>query len=166
MNLRKQTSELVEKERFYTAKILQNLAIIDRRKLFSDYGYPSLFKYLTRELKYSEAEANIRVAAVRLIGREKSVAGKIASGEISLTNAAEINTSLGQFEREVKQKASTQIVQQAVALGENKTTRRAKEDLRKALELKTPRRETLILDEKNPRQSGSGEGHLWRCFGL
>ena len=148
MNLRKQTGEFVEKEKFYTAKVLQNLAIIDRQKLFSDYGYPSLYKYLTRELKYSDSEANIRVAAVRLIKREKSVAEKIAKGKISLTNAAEINTSLNQFERENKQKACTKIVQQAVILAENKTTRRAKEDLRQALELKAPRRETLILEEK------------------
>ena len=75
--IRRETKELVAKEKFYTAQILQNLAIIEREKLFSDYHYPSLFKYLTKELKYSDSEANLRVAAVHLVLREKKVIKKL-----------------------------------------------------------------------------------------
>ena len=42
VKIRKETKALVAKEKFYTAQILQNLAIIEREKLFSDYHYPSL----------------------------------------------------------------------------------------------------------------------------
>ena len=109
---------------------------------------PSLFKYLTKELKYSDSEANLRVAAVRLVLREKQVVKKIACGDLSLTNAAEINTSLNQLERETKRTTDKKTLDQAIAIGENKSTRQAKEDLRQALQLDVPRRETIILDEK------------------
>lgn len=148
MDLRRQTREFVTKEKYYTAKILQNLAVIERDKLFSDYGYPSLYKYLSKELHYSDSEANTRVAAARLINRESSVVEKIAEGSLSLTNAAEVNTSLNQWERESKQGADDQTVQKAISLGENKPTRKAKKDLRQGLKLKTQRQETIVLDEK------------------
>ena len=148
MKLREQTKELVEKEKFYTARILKNLAVIERQKLFSDYGYPSLFKYLTKELKYSDSEANIRVSAVRLVNRDEGVVEKVAQGTISLTNVAEVGTSLSLLERQDGAKVGKEIVKQAIELGENKSTRMAKEDLRKELGLNTPRREFITLGEE------------------
>ena len=148
MDLRHQTKQLVLKEKHFTGLILKNLAVIQKQKLFCDYGYPSLFKYLIKELKYSESEANIRVAAVKLSLREPSVPNKISKGELSLTNAAQVNTSLSLFEKEQGKKADQDNVQQALDLATNKSTREAKEDLRTNLNLKTPRREKLILDER------------------
>lgn len=45
-----QTKKLVEKEKIYTHQILTHLIEIERRKLYVDLKYPSLFKYLTKEL--------------------------------------------------------------------------------------------------------------------
>ena len=148
MNLRGQTKELVAKEKHYTALILKNLATIERQKLFSDYGYPSLFKYLVRELNYSEAEANCRVAAVKLILRHKPVIKEIARGKLSLTNAAQVGSSLRTKERESGKKASDKTVQKAIGLALGETTRKAKEKLRRELKINAPRREQLILDER------------------
>ena len=148
MNLRTQTRELVQKEKHYTALILKNLAEVERRKLYCDYGYPSLFKYLTKELRYSDSEAHIRVAAVRLTVRKKSVAKDVASGKLSLTNAAQIQTSLNQHEKESGCVADERTVQRALELSLNQPTRTAKEELRKEFNLKTPRTERVILDER------------------
>ena len=148
MNLRRQTKELVEKEKFYTAKILKNLAVIERRKLFSDYGHPSLFKYLTKELKYSDSEANIRVSAVRLVNRDEGVVEKVARGILSLTNVAEVGTSLSLLERQTGEEVDKKTVKQAIKLGENKSTRKAKEDLRMGLQLDIPRKETMTLGDE------------------
>ena len=137
-----------KKKKSYTAKILRNLAVIESKKLYSDYGHPSLFKYLTKELKYSDSEANIRVAAVRLVNREKDVVKKISSGQLSLTNAAEVNTSLNLLERQEGEKANGTVVAKAIEMGENKSTRRAKEELRRNLKLEMPRREVMTLDEE------------------
>ena len=148
MNLREKTKELVDKEKGYTALILKNLAVIERKKLYSDYGYPSLFKYLVRELNYSEGEANTRVAAVKLVVRDVCVAKKVGSGQLSLTNAACVQSSLKQHEKETGKKASPKIVEQALGLAVGESTRKAKDKLRRGLKLKTPRTGKLILDER------------------
>ena len=87
-----ETKELVKKEKFYTAAILKNLCEIERLKLYSDLKYPTLFKYLVRELDYSESEANIRVGAMRLMMKApEEVQKKIQQGKMSITCAAAIN---------------------------------------------------------------------------
>ena len=148
MNLRAHTKALVHKEKHYTALIIKNLATIERKKLFSDYGYPSLFKYLVRELKYSEGEANIRVAAVKLQLRDRNVATNIQQGDLTLTNAAQIGGALAQHERDTGRKASNKVVQKAIDIGLGKSTRKTKDDLRRELKLSVPRAEKLILDER------------------
>ena len=137
-----------EKKKPTRQKISNNLAIIERKKLFSDYGYPSLFKYLTKELKYSDSEANIRVSAVRLVNRDDQVVEKIAKGKLSLTNTAEVGTSLNLLEKQEGEKAGREVVKEALQLGEDKSTRKAKEDLRKKLRLEIPRREIVTLGEE------------------
>ena len=77
------TKKLVSQERKYTALILKNLVEIEKKKLYCDLGYPSLYKYLIKELKYSEGESNIRINAVRLMVRSKKVEKKI-QGKSSL----------------------------------------------------------------------------------
>ncbi|MCK5073284.1 MAG: hypothetical protein KAQ98_07645, partial [Bacteriovoracaceae bacterium] len=49
------TMDLVKKERKTTSEILEHLEEIERRRLFCDLKYSSLFEYCTKELKYSEA---------------------------------------------------------------------------------------------------------------
>ena len=146
MNLRVQTKELVGKEKHYTALILKNLAVMEKQKLYCDYGYPTLFKYLVKELKYSEKEANIRVAAVKLVARSSRAAAKVASGDLNLTNAAQIQGSLRQLEKESGGKARPQTVEKAIGLGLNRPTRDVEKKLRETFKLKTPRTERLTLD--------------------
>ena len=81
MNIFNQTKQLVEREKYYTTKILQNLMVIERDKLYSDLRYPSLYKYVVKELKYSEAEATVRVNAVRLMLKSKLAEQKVIAGE-------------------------------------------------------------------------------------
>ena len=54
--LLRQTQELVQRERALLSEILQHLKEVERRKLYSDLGYGSLFEYCLRELKYSEGQ--------------------------------------------------------------------------------------------------------------
>ncbi|PIT99630.1 MAG: hypothetical protein COT74_11590, partial [Bdellovibrionales bacterium CG10_big_fil_rev_8_21_14_0_10_45_34] len=51
------TKSLVQKERELLTEVLQHMREIDRRKLFSDLGYRSLFDYAVKELGYSEGQA-------------------------------------------------------------------------------------------------------------
>ncbi|MBS1986098.1 MAG: HNH endonuclease [Bdellovibrionales bacterium] len=80
------TKELVQKERAVTMDILRHLQEIERRKLFADLRYPSLFEYAVHELGYSEAAAGRRIQAMRLMTELPGVAPKIESGALSLSN--------------------------------------------------------------------------------
>jgi hypothetical protein len=142
-NLRIKTKQLVQKEKHFTAQVIKNLVEIDRQKLFCDFGYPSLFKYLVRELHYSEAEANLRVGAVKLARKSPRVVKKISEGTLSLTNASQIQSSLNQ-----KEKVKPQDIHRALELGENKPTRVLKEELRQEFKLKRAREERITFDER------------------
>ncbi len=100
--------KLVGDERKSQLLILYHLQEIDRRKLFSDVKYGSLFDYCVKELGYSEGAAQRRIVAARLLKNIPEVAGKIASGNLTLTNIAQVT----QFYKDpVEQKAALKKVE-------------------------------------------------------
>ena len=94
MKIFNETKEIAEKEKYYTRKLLKNLMLIERDNLYSDLKYSSLYNYIIKKLGYSEAEATVRVNAVRLMLKSKSAEKKISEGKITLTNAAAANKVL------------------------------------------------------------------------
>ncbi|MBL6991441.1 MAG: HNH endonuclease [Bacteriovoracaceae bacterium] len=84
----------VKEEKEIIVEVLSYLEEIDRRKLFVDYGASSLFKFCTRVLKYSDAEAAIRVKTVRAIKAAPIIKQKIQDGSLNLTTAASIYSFL------------------------------------------------------------------------
>lgn len=94
MNLRHLTDKalladtrlLVAHEREISLKVLHHLKEIERRRLFADLGYPSLFEYTVRELGYSEPSAARRISAARLLKDMPEIAKRIENGTFSLTN--------------------------------------------------------------------------------
>ncbi len=81
-----QTQQLVQKERELLGQILHHLKEVERRKLYSDLGYGSLFDYCLGELKYSEGQAGRRIQALKLIRELPQVEEKIESGALNLTH--------------------------------------------------------------------------------
>lgn len=90
------TLSLVARERELTTKVLHHLKEIDRRKLFSDHKCTSLFDYCVRLLGYSEASAQRRIIAARLLNDLPELEKKIEDGKLTLTNISQAN----QFFRE------------------------------------------------------------------
>jgi hypothetical protein len=86
-----ETKRVRSKEKHYTLLVLEHLQEVENRKLYCELGISSLFKYCIQSLKYSEAEATIRVNATRLITCEPKVKEEIQSGLLSLTHASELN---------------------------------------------------------------------------
>lgn len=84
--LLKDTKYLASRERELTVQILHHIKEIDRRKLYSDLKYSSLYEYCIRELNYSEASAQRRISGARMLKDLPEIEAKIESGEISLTN--------------------------------------------------------------------------------
>lgn len=80
---------LVEKERQTLEQILEYLQEIQRRRLYADQGHSSLFKFLVKELKYSEGAAVRRIHALKLLEKVPAAKAMIASGELNLTVASQ-----------------------------------------------------------------------------
>ena len=49
-------------EREILSEVVQYIYEVDRRRLYEKFGYPSLFEYLTTEMKYSNGSVQRRIA--------------------------------------------------------------------------------------------------------
>ncbi|MBL6991337.1 MAG: HNH endonuclease [Bacteriovoracaceae bacterium] len=86
------TKILVNKESEISVKILDHLAEIERRKLFCDLSYSSLFTYCLGELGFSKQEAFRRIDAMRLAKKMPEVKAGLDKGSLSLTNTNMISS--------------------------------------------------------------------------
>ena len=137
-----QTASEVLKEKKHTAKVLEYLAEIERRKLYADLGLHSLFSYCTKILKYSEGEATVRVNATRLIKDIPEVKVKIEAGEINLTAASKIQTF---FKNE---KPNSKEKQKLIKDVTGKSTRETEKIIDKKSKSPKKKSKKIILDDK------------------
>jgi 5-methylcytosine-specific restriction endonuclease McrA len=68
-----------------TIKVLHHLNEIQRRRLYLELGYSSLFDYCIRKLKYSPSAAGRRIQAARCIRRYPEVLGLLRERRLSLS---------------------------------------------------------------------------------
>lgn len=97
---------LVKEERRITIEILRLLREIERRQLFAELGFPSLFAYCTKMLLYSEAAACRRIEAMRAMRETSEIESKLESGELSLSVVTQARTMIRQHENFSKTKVT------------------------------------------------------------
>ena len=101
--LLEQTRRLAANQRCIEVHILDHLDEIDRRGLALRRGFSSLFDYAVRELRFSDAAAQRRIQAMRLCRRHGWVRASLQSGELSMTSAAQLETTFAGAERAERQ---------------------------------------------------------------
>jgi hypothetical protein len=82
---------LLRSERNALAEFILALAEFDRRELWKQLGYPSLFPFLTRELGLSEGLAYFRMKACRLVRDFPEVIEPLRDGRLCVTNVVELS---------------------------------------------------------------------------
>lgn len=82
------TRSLAAKERETAIEVLWHLKEVSERRLYSARGFSSIFSYAVHELKYSEAAAARRVAAMRLLSQVPEVATQIETGALNLSSVS------------------------------------------------------------------------------
>ena len=97
--LLEQTRRLAANQRCLEVHILDHLDEIDRRGLALRRGFSSLFDYAVRELRFTDAAAQRRIQAMRLCRRHGWVRASLHSGELSMTSAAQLETTFAGAER-------------------------------------------------------------------
>ena len=101
--LLEQTRRLAVNQRCLEVHILDHLDEIDRRGLALRRGFSSLFDYAVRELRFTDAAAQRRIQAMRLCRRHGWVRASLQSGELSMTAAAQLETTFAGAERAERQ---------------------------------------------------------------
>src|SRR5271155_3498489 len=81
-----------DEERKTTAKVIEHLREIERRKLYCDLKLGTLHKYCTKVLKYSDGSAQRRIHALKLTEELPEMKEKLQSGEVSLSVAARLQS--------------------------------------------------------------------------
>ncbi len=76
---------LAKEENELTANIILHLVELDRRKLYRDLGYTSLFAYVVSGLGYSENAAKRRITAARCVSQFPQVYQMLLKRELSLS---------------------------------------------------------------------------------
>ncbi len=97
--LLQRTKSLVTRERETAIEILHHLKEVERRRLFLDRGYSTLWAYMTQELRYSESAAQRRVETLRALNEIPELEAKIASGALSLSNVAKLQSAARRAEK-------------------------------------------------------------------
>ena len=89
-----EVQKAVQTEKKSTARVLEYLSEIDRRRLWLKEGYSSLFDFCVRYLNYSEGETFRRIQASRLSLRIEEVKPLLEENSLSLTTLSLISPFL------------------------------------------------------------------------
>ena len=89
-------SALSSKENETTVELLLHLAEVDRRKLYLEQGYGSLYSYCVRGLRYSEPAANRRIACARVVLRFPGITKHLLTRELSLSTLSLVASILNE----------------------------------------------------------------------
>jgi len=92
---------LCARERRVTAQLLWHLAEVDRRGLYRDCRYSSLFNYCVKGLRMSEGEAGLRIRVARTAGRYPMIYGYLERGELHLSAVSVLSPVLSSENCEV-----------------------------------------------------------------
>ena len=102
-----QTKNLVQKERQINIQVIQHLQEIEKRKLYLDRGFSSLFEYVVKELGYSHSAAYRRIKSMRLCRDIPQAASKIKTGSLNLTTASQLQTFFEKKKRKDREETKT-----------------------------------------------------------
>src|SRR4051812_4801316 len=89
-DLLEKSKDLLAEEKRITLAFIEHLREIERRMLFSELGFSSLYELCVRKLGMSEGSAYRRISAMRLIRDVPSAKPDFESGKLSLSTATQL----------------------------------------------------------------------------
>lgn len=91
LTLRTETIKAASREKEVTTVLLHHIREVDRRKLYCDWKFSSLFDWCVKELGFCDGSAQLRITAARLLEEIPELEAKIEQGALTLTNISQIN---------------------------------------------------------------------------
>lgn len=136
----------VTQERKLLHVILEHIKEIDRRQIYLERGYPSLYRYLLSECGYSGSAAMRRIEAVRFLRDVPELAQKIEDGSVNLSQIGEITRGIK--EKEISgEKVSAKQKSLLLDLVANKTTQETQRHVSQVFDLKLKEPETTRVQK-------------------
>ncbi len=112
-----------------TCDLVTSLAEIDRRKLYRNFNYVSLFDYCVYQLRMSDAAAYRRIRAARAIGAYPPVGPLLRAGKLTLESVALLHPFLNDVDAgKLVAKASGKRVWEAERLVAGRRTEAPRRD--------------------------------------
>jgi hypothetical protein len=93
---------VVKIEHAATIEAIRHFTEINRRELYLEMGYDSLFDMLTKYFGYCRASAQVRINSMRLMNDIPEVEEKLESGELTLSSASQLQSFLAAEKKEHK----------------------------------------------------------------
>src|SRR5687768_10089629 len=121
----KETLNLVQKERKLLTAVIHYLREINQRRLYSAYGYKSLFDFTTKYLGYNEAQAYRRINAMKLLKDLPEIEEKITQGKIHLSHISIAQTHFKQEKKIHNKELSHQDKLSLIKQIENTSSKKA-----------------------------------------
>jgi hypothetical protein len=101
-------NKLVRTERKITHLVLECIAEIDRRHLYLEKAYSSLYDYLINEFGYSPSAAIRRIESARLLREIPEMAKKIEAGSLNLSQLSKVQQAIRTVQKSESRKMDTQ----------------------------------------------------------
>jgi hypothetical protein len=111
----------VVSERKVLHVVILHIQEVERRKLYLAKEYGSLFTYLTLEMKYSNAAAQRRIDAARLLSAVPEISAKIQSGALNLSQLGDIQKAVKSAESIHQTKITSEVKAQIIDLVQNQS---------------------------------------------
>ncbi len=129
-----QLERLVPYERKVIAVVIEHIAEVERRRLYLDWDFTSLYEYLTRGLGYSESAAYRRMQAARAMIQMPEIKEELEKGSLNLSQISLAQTAIRQ---EQKKKGSVSLEEKRELFSEisNKTAQETLKILDETFEL-------------------------------
>lgn len=83
------------RERKVTLELMRYLREVDRRQLYLEQGYPSLYDFTIKDLKVSQGGAYRRLQAMRLLKDLPDIEEKVVEGRHTVSTVAKVQSAMG-----------------------------------------------------------------------
>jgi hypothetical protein len=118
------TYRYARSERKITHIVLWHINEVERRGLYAQLKYDSIFKYISKHLGYGEKSAYERMHASRLLGKMPELAAKMEEGTLNLTQIVQVQSCINKETRagnKVDQAQTAKIFEKIESLSGEKT---------------------------------------------
>ena len=111
---------LVRAERKVMHLVLRYIHEVDSRRLFLQFGYSSIYKFLVEHLGYSEDCAYDRMQGARLVGKNPELHIKLEDGSLKLSQLVKVSVALN-HERKRGKSVTNEVTSKIFDKIQNKT---------------------------------------------